>query len=56
MEKMEIKSFTLAQLREEMGRLGEKPFRAAQLYEWMHGKLARGYEEMSNIPAAMKVK
>lgn len=56
MEKKEIKSFTLAQLQEEMGRLGEKPFRAAQLYEWMHGKLARGYEEMSNIPAAMKVK
>jgi len=56
MDKREIKSFTLTELKEEMERLGEKPFRAAQLYEWMHKKLARGYEEMSNIPAAMKVK
>lgn len=56
MDKREIKSFTLTELKEEMERLGEKPFRAVQLYEWMHRKLARGYEEMSNIPAAMKVK
>lgn len=56
MEKKEIKSLTLAELKEEMAQLGEKPFRAVQLYEWMHRKLARGYEEMSNIPAAMKVK
>lgn len=56
MEKKEIKSRTLAELKEEMTQLGEKPFRAVQLYEWMHKKLARGYKEMSNIPAAMKVK
>lgn len=56
MEKKEIKSFTLAELKEEMAQLGEKPFRAAQIYEWMHRKLARGYEEMSSIPAAMKAK
>ena len=56
MEKKEIKSLTLAELKEEMALLGEKPFRAVQVYEWMHGKLARGYEEMSNIPAAMKTK
>lgn len=56
MDKREIKSFTLTELKEEMERLGEKSFRAVQLYEWMHRKLARGYEEMSNIPAAMKVK
>lgn len=56
MEKKEIKSRTLAELKEEMTQLGEKPFRAVQLYEWMHKKLARSYEEMSNIPAAMKVK
>lgn len=56
MEKKEIKSLTLAELKEEMARLGEKSFRAAQMYEWMHRKLARGYEEMSNIPAAMKAK
>ncbi len=46
----DIKSFTLPQLKEEMGLLGEKTFRAVQLYEWMHRKLAAGYEEMTNIP------
>ena len=56
MEKKDIKSLTLSELREEMTLLGEKTFRAAQLYEWMHKKLARGYEEMSNIPLAMKEK
>lgn len=56
MEKREIKSFTLAELKEEMEQLGEKPFRAVQMYQWMHRKLSRGYGEMSNIPAAMKAK
>ncbi len=46
----DLKSLTLAQLQEEMEALGEKPFRARQLYEWMHVKLAEGYEEMTNIP------
>ncbi len=56
MEKKEIKSLTLPELQEEMAQLGEKSFRASQMYEWMHRKLARDYEEMSNIPAAMKAK
>ena len=46
----DIKSLTLSQLKEEMAALGEKPFRAKQLYEWMHVKLARDYGEMTNIP------
>ena len=46
----DIKSLTLSQLKEEMEALGEKSFRARQLYEWMHVKLAERYEEMSNIP------
>ena len=46
----DIKSLTLSQLKEEMESLGEKSFRAGQLFEWMHEKLAEGYEEMTNIP------
>ena len=46
----DIKSLTLSQLKEEMELLGEKAFRAKQLYEWMHVKLARNYTEMTNIP------
>lgn len=52
----DIKSFTLPQLKEEMSALGEKPFRAKQLYEWMHVKLARDYDEMTNIPKSLIAK
>lgn len=49
----DIKSLTLAQLKEEMEAMGEKTFRAKQLYEWMHKKLAQGYGEMTNIPRSL---
>lgn len=49
----DIKSLDFEQLQEEMAALGEKKFRAKQLYEWMHVKLARNYEEMSNIPKTL---
>ena len=39
-----------------MIRLGEKPFRARQVYEWMHVKLAAGFSEMTNISEALKEK
>lgn len=49
----DIKSLTLDQLKEEMEIMGEKSFRAKQVYEWMHKKQAAGYEEMTNISAAL---
>lgn len=54
MKNTDIKSLTLEQLKEKMKELSEKPFRAAQLYDWMHVKLAESYEEMSNLPAAFR--
>ncbi len=56
MEKKDIKSLTLTELKTEIAALGEKPFRAVQLYEWMHRKLSRDFAEMTNIPLAMKEK
>lgn len=52
--KTDIKSLTLEELKTELTRLGEKPFRAAQIYEWMHVKLARGFDDMSNISKALR--
>lgn len=54
--KTDIKSFSLNELKSEMEKLGEKAFRAKQLYEWMHVKLARDYDEMTNIPKSLKEK
>ncbi len=53
---IDIKSMTLDELKEDMEALGEKSFRAGQLYEWMHKKLARGFDEMTNISGALKEK
>ena len=52
--KRDIKSLTLEELKKEMEEMGEKTFRAKQLYEWMHVKLARGYGEMTNIPGSLR--
>ena len=52
--KTDIKSLSLEELKTEIERLGEKAFRAKQLYEWMHVKLARDYDEMTNIPKSLR--
>lgn len=52
--KTDIKSLTLEELKTELTQLGEKPFRAVQVYEWMHVKLARGFDDMSNISKALR--
>ncbi len=36
--------------------LGEKKFRAKQLYQWMHQKLAADYDAMGNLPKSLKEK
>ncbi|MCI6676719.1 MAG: 23S rRNA (adenine(2503)-C(2))-methyltransferase RlmN [Clostridiales bacterium] len=48
-QKKDIKSMSLQQLTEELVVLGEKKFRAAQIYGWMHQKLVTDFEEMTNI-------
>ena len=56
MEKKDIKSLTLEELTAEMALIGEKSFRAAQIYQWMHEKLADSFEEMSNLPKTLREK
>lgn len=50
----DIKSLTLAQLQEEMDRIGEKKFRAGQIYSWLHKKLADHFEEMTDLSATLR--
>lgn len=54
MEQIDIKSLTLEELRTELLGKGEKAFRAEQLYQWMHEKLAEGFSEMSNLSKAFR--
>lgn len=56
MEKKDLKSMTLEELTEFVKELGEKPFRAKQLYQWMHEKLAASLDECTNLPKAFREK
>lgn len=46
----DIRSLTLEELTEAVLAAGEKKFRAKQIYGWLHRKLVRGPEEMTNVP------
>ncbi len=56
MDKKDIRSFTIEELISEMEVLGEKKFRAKQIYEWLHVKGADSFAEMSNISKALQEK
>ncbi len=46
-EKTDIKSLTLEELEEQLREQGEKSFRAKQIYQWIHEKLADSFEDMT---------
>ncbi len=52
----DIKSMTLEELKDMLTEEGEKPFRASQIYDWMHKKLAEDYGQMTNLSAALREK
>lgn len=54
--KKDIKSMTLEEVTEEMAALGEKSFRAKQLYDWMHVKLAPGFDDMTSLSKELRRK
>ena len=56
MEQIEIKSLSLVQLKNTMTEMGEKAFRAKQIYEWLHQKQAESFDEMSNLSTSLREK
>ena len=52
--KKDIKSLNLEELKTELESMGEKAFRAKQMYEWMHVKLVRSFDEMTNLSAKFR--
>ena len=53
-EKLDLKSMTLPELKELMADLGQPAFRAGQLFSWLHEKRAGSFDEMTNLPAALR--
>lgn len=53
-EKTDILSLSLEELQEKLLQIGEKKYRALQVFQWLHCKKAVSFEEMTNISAQTK--
>lgn len=54
MEKVDILSLSLDELTSEICVLGEKKFRAKQIFDWLHVKKITDFSQMSNISAQFR--
>lgn len=54
MENKDILSLSREELAAELSAMGEKPFRAKQIYEWLHIKKVTDFSQMSNISAQLR--
>ncbi|KHF30830.1 putative dual-specificity RNA methyltransferase RlmN [Anoxybacillus sp. BCO1] len=52
--KPSIYSLRLEDLQSWVEQQGEKPFRATQIFEWLYKKRVTSFEEMTNIPKALR--
>ncbi len=55
-EKTDIKSLNFKELQEYMLSIGEKKFRAKQVYEWLHQKQVQSFVEMTNLSKDLQKK
>ena len=55
-EKKDIRALTKDELREYFISIGEKPFRAQQVYEWLWQKGHKSFEEMTNLSLELRQK
>jgi len=55
-KKIDIRSLSLEALQEHFAQIGEKSFRAKQVYEWLWKKSCFSFDEMSNISKELRTK
>ena len=56
MDKKDLRSLTLEQLQIELENMGEKSFRAKQIFSWLHSRQVRDIDSMTNISKALREK
>lgn len=54
MNKIDILSLTFEELCEKILEMGEKKFRAKQIFDWLHVKKVTDFEQMSNLSAQFR--
>jgi 23S rRNA (adenine2503-C2)-methyltransferase len=52
--KRDIKSFLLDEIQEELRRIGERPYRARQIADWLYQKRAKSFDEMTDLPRNLR--
>lgn len=51
-----IKDYSLDELKEELKVMGEKPFRAEQIFKWLYQEKVTSFEEMTNLSLTLREK
>ncbi|MBH1941351.1 23S rRNA (adenine(2503)-C(2))-methyltransferase RlmN [Mobilitalea sibirica] len=54
MENLDIRSLYINELEQELKKIGQPAFRAKQIYEWLHVKLVKDYDDMTNLPKQLR--
>lgn len=54
MELIDIKSLSIDELKDHICLMGDKAFRAKQIYDWLHIKLVDDFDEMTNLSKELK--
>jgi 23S rRNA (adenine2503-C2)-methyltransferase len=52
----DIRDLTLAALRAELQAMGERPYRAAQVFDWLYKKRTAAFGEMTSLPKPLREK
>lgn len=55
-DKTDILGMTQEELARDLTELGEKKFRAGQIYQWLHVRHVRSFDEMTNLSKALRGK
>ena len=51
-----IKNYNLEDLKQEMISIGEKPYRAEQIFKWIYIDKVKSFEEMTNLSLELRKK
>ena len=51
-----IKNYTLEELKEELKSIGEKTFRAEQIFKWIYQEKVKSFDDMTNLSLALREK
>jgi 23S rRNA (adenine2503-C2)-methyltransferase len=53
---VDIRDLALPELRAELAAMGEKPYRAVQVFDWLYKKRAARFEEFTSLPKPLREK